>query len=140
MGGEDAGEGAVGGNQLDAVPGKTVVIGVLDGAVSAAVLEDLGTDRARHSRSQTVRADHEPGVDLNRGAAAVVAVHTDGPTGIVEPDPGDRYAKSQVGARLGGGLGHDGVQNVAAGRDQQVYPALSLTARVTVSPPAVKET
>src|SRR6266536_2316667 len=106
VGGEDAGEGAVGGNQLDAVPGKTVVIGVLDGAVSA----------------------------------AVVAVHTDGPTGIVEPDPGDRYAKSQVGARLGGGLGHDGVQNVAAGRDQQVYPALSLTARVTVSPPAVKET
>jgi hypothetical protein len=44
VGGEDAGEGAFGGNQLDAVPRQTVEVGVLGGASIAALLHHLGPD------------------------------------------------------------------------------------------------
>src|SRR5438445_8233672 len=44
MGGEDSGEGAISDDQLDAVPGQTGVVRVLDGAVIAAA----GTVASRH--------------------------------------------------------------------------------------------
>ena len=53
-------------------------------AGGSAVLDDLGADRARDPRAEPVRADDEPGGEVDRRAAAVVPVHPDGPTGVVE--------------------------------------------------------
>ena len=87
----------------------------------------ISAPTARATREpQAVGADDEPGVDLQRGAGAVMAVHAGGATGIVEVYPGDRDAEPHVGAGRGGRLGHEGVEDVATRRDEQVHARLVL--------------
>jgi len=124
--GEHAGEGAIGDDQLDTVPGDAGVVGVLGRAVVAAVLDDLGSDRTSHPGPQAVGSHDELGVDLHWGTAAVTSVHAGGPAGIVQVDAADRDAEPHVGARGGGRLGHQGVEEVAPRRDEQVHAGFVL--------------
>ena len=77
---------AVGDDQLDAPPRQTGEVGVLQGAAVAAVLDDLGADRARHPGRQTVGTDHEPRRDLHLRPGPVETVHARDPAGGVPQD------------------------------------------------------
>jgi hypothetical protein len=88
--------------------------------------DDHRAHRSRHPGRESVRPDDEPGLDFHRGAGAVPAVHAGGAPPVIEADSGDVDALSHVDAGPGGGVGHDGVEDVAAGRDEQVHARLVL--------------
>ncbi len=122
MRGEDPGEGPVGDDQFDARPGQACEVRVLHGARGSPVLDDLGAHRPGHSRAEPVRADDVPGGKVDRRTAAVVSVHPDGATGIVEVHALDRDPEPHVRAGRGRGLRHERVENVATRRDEQIDP------------------
>src|SRR5439155_2617327 len=105
-------QGAFGNDHLDPVPLEAAEVCVLNGPVSAAVLDDPSPDGVRHPRAQPVGAHDESRVDHHSGTGAVLPVHADGPTGVVQPYPGYGDTEPNVDAGLNGSLGDDGVQDL----------------------------
>jgi hypothetical protein len=120
VGREHPGERPRGDEELEAVPGDALVVGILGGAVRRVDLGERGADRAGDPRPQAVRADDPAGVELDRGAGAIMAGHPHHPADPIPPHAGHGDAGAHLGAGAFRGGDQDGVQHVAARRHDQV--------------------
>ena len=84
-----------------------------------ALVDDRGADGAGHTRAEAVGPDDESGRDLDGVALGVVTLHAGHP-GAGPGDAGHGHARAHLRPGLSGGLDQEVVEDVAAGRDQEV--------------------